>query len=617
MDFELELERYRLEILKLKEDNEEKDRLLNSQKKEIEERKIEIKEQNKTLGKINFVGGLYNNGMDDFDFCKVGTDNTKHKSDHHSIELENTGNQVPILENITDFINSENFNIPSSFLSTCKNRKNFKSGKYRIEYTNEGYIQSLITLYLQDIVNLLNIGAKVIHGGTIGTVDEDHKNSVSRPDVWIILDNDNRPILVIEVKSPVDLALLRSLRKNSNTEPGKPKRGRPRKNDENDPELSPLLHSKVIGQVFDYMMGIKSFYNQKFIFGIVTTLEEWKFLWLIDTDDYANELNISDNYDVNFEKFGEGSQYSCDDLKFYGSSSETSSDIRDIKPDLSVKREVCSSVIYRHSDPDLTKIILSIIIKCYHSPRGPVQMFSRYRNYIKLTENNWIWTRYEKTELEMMAKDANLDILTNNFKYYNVIRYFNGGEYSKVRLAVSNEGNLVVLKEIIGDEDGALEKEMKCWHEVNNCRDVNIQIVNGVKTLVMPLVFNIRIDEDSKKIYIPLDLNLMSNTKLPKSLENINKYLKQKQNELNIENIANEAIENCEKARWEHNDIMLRHIAVLPYFEYDDNDDVILNLYPVLIDFESVTRLKRFDTSEMKSRINSMIEYYKSEGYTL
>src|SRR5258708_74238 len=107
--------------------------------------------------------------------------------------------------------------------------ENLKLDYARLEFDNK------LKKNIINISNCLNIGGKVRHGGTINANVENSnsknnsknnsnnnsssntksKSKIQRPDCWIIIDKDYRPILVIEDKSPIDLLLLLMKRKDS------------------------------------------------------------------------------------------------------------------------------------------------------------------------------------------------------------------------------------------------------------------------------------------------------------------------------------------------------------------------------------------------------------------
>jgi hypothetical protein len=75
-----------------------------------------------------------------------------------------------------------------------------------------------------------------------------------KSDIWVVKTKSGVPIAVIEVKQP---------------------------------GLNKLSNRKVPGQVFDYMSNLRNYFRQCEVFGIVTTLDEWRVVWLPDTDTFA------------------------------------------------------------------------------------------------------------------------------------------------------------------------------------------------------------------------------------------------------------------------------------------------------------------------------------------
>lgn len=75
-----------------------------------------------------------------------------------------------------------------------------------------------------------------------------------RPDIWVLVKQNGIPIGVVEVKKPG----------------GK------------------ILESGfVFGQIYDYLLRLKSFHGLKFAFGIVATYNEWRIFWLPEGDEAA------------------------------------------------------------------------------------------------------------------------------------------------------------------------------------------------------------------------------------------------------------------------------------------------------------------------------------------
>ena len=335
------------------------------------------------------------------------------------------------------------------------------------------------------------------------------------------------------------------------------------------------------------MVGLKSFYNQKYIFGIVTTLDEWKICWLADT----NKCGVSD--------FLLENDLSEDDENIYDD------------------RIIYSTRVYKHNEKDLAKIVLSVLVKSYYSPKYPVNLFSNKRNYVYLKEHTWHWVHYKKNEIDNLSNLINFDVPHGNTSNFTILRYFNGGHYSKVRLAISDQGNIVVLKEFLQEDNNIIaEQEKECWKKING-KKVNITTIVNNTTLVMPLVFTIDVNFINKTITIPLDLKVWGIEKnaipgeFPEILENINIELAKQH--IDIKEIAELAIEKCARAGYVHEDFQLWHVAVFPVI----SNEKIVRLEPVLIDFEHMTKIDDIDEarSVMQNKLKFLLKEYKKYNF--
>lgn len=70
-----------------------------------------------------------------------------------------------------------------------------------------------------------------------------------RPDIWVVMSGERRPVAVVEVKKPGQ---------------------------------GVLEKATVLGQIYDFMRLLPAFYNTWPAFGILTTLTEWRLCWLPD-----------------------------------------------------------------------------------------------------------------------------------------------------------------------------------------------------------------------------------------------------------------------------------------------------------------------------------------------
>ena len=219
-----------------------------------------------------------------------------------------------------------------------------------------------------------------------------------------------------------------------------------------------------------------------------------------------------------------------------------------------------------------------------------------------------------------MYKYINFRIPNRETTDFTVIRYFKGGKYSRIRLAISDEGNLVVLKEFLDDNDICYQEE-KCWREINEVDDIYVNIIADRNTLVMPLVFHIHDDKLRKQIHIPIDLRKWSVEDkaipgiIPEYMEQINIELQKFY--YNIEEISMIAIDKCARSGYIHKDLELRHIGLLPIFN-KNNDNIIDYMEPVFIDFGIMEKCDDYNKakSEMLNDFNNLIQKYTLKGYT-
>ena len=156
------------------------------------------------------------------------------------------------LHSFADFnIETHNSSTVSLFLVELQRQENNKL----ILYFNEAEIEHRVRLIIQDVLMCLAINTQVsIHyQATIVSVVETGR-SESKSDIWVVKTKSGVPIAVIEVKQP---------------------------------GLSKLSNRKVLGQVFDYMSNLRNSFGQYEIFGIITTLDQWRVVWFPDTDEFA------------------------------------------------------------------------------------------------------------------------------------------------------------------------------------------------------------------------------------------------------------------------------------------------------------------------------------------
>ena len=385
------------------------------------------------------------------------------------------------------------------------------------------------------------------------------KRQTNKPDLFILMDSQNRPILAIEVKSP----------------------------DEN----GEILNNQFVqAQMFDYLVSLKSFYFNGVVYGILTTMKHWKICWLDDTNNSA----ISDRI-----------------LKTVTA-----------KKIILKNKIMYSSEIYQHNHKNLAKIIVSVIMKSYYAEIDPVNLFDVNRTYIKLTSENWMWKRYNLEQIEKWYQDVNFrfphdGIGAGNSKEFSILRYFKTNKMTKVRLVISGAGNIIVIKQILDEQ--IIQQEMDCWISINNVTEVKIITLNSRPCLIIPFVFNAsyKYDNNLDKFvsYFDFDLKYWCfqdrnvHSDIPNKLKKIQLQLEElnEKYQYKVDEVAKIAIKNAASQKYVHYDLEFRHIALLPVFEDED----LVELKPVLIDFGIM--LQNIDEIDAENMMFSRFQYISSD----
>ena len=120
-------------------------------------------------------------------------------------------------------------------------------------WASEMDVQQLVKAVLQDAITAAGLGhlLKCYNELSIFKL---------RPDIWVVMNDHGVPVGVCEVKKP----------------------GRD------------IIDSRVVhGQIYDYMLRLRSFHGIKHVFGIVSTYEQWRLYWLDDCASAAAATTVA------------------------------------------------------------------------------------------------------------------------------------------------------------------------------------------------------------------------------------------------------------------------------------------------------------------------------------
>jgi hypothetical protein len=285
--------------------------------------------------------------------------------------------------------------------------------------------------------------------------------------------------------------------------------------------------SRNLGQLFDYMLRIRSFHGIRSVFGICTNFTEWNICWFPDSDSAAKKTSLD---------------YPLPALL-----------------DTPISRILHVSQKYLYNSRELSVAITTVLKKMDKcaAELDPVPLISASRPYIVLTSDSWHWKNGLRVQLSLQPPPKS----TKNFY---LLRDFHGGADGRVWLACSLTGNIAVIKfqrrlheTETGDEQSRVNKEVKMWHE---CKILSVFAgkFSGRHAVVMPFGFHYtdnRVIDDrwwtSEK---------SSRCEIAEHFAKIHKMCV----EMETATVLERCIERCAKAGIAHDDIEWRHTAIFP-----------------------------------------------------
>mmetsp|Transcript_521 Transcript_521/g.739 ORF Transcript_521/g.739 Transcript_521/m.739 type:complete len:510 (+) Transcript_521:622-2151(+) len=350
--------------------------------------------------------------------------------------------------------------------------------KSTLRWATESDIQGFVKLVINDAIAAAGLENELSCFNELGIFR-------LRPDIWILFEQKGIPIGVIEVKKP-DSKIMNSNR----------------------------LH----GQIYDYMLRLRHFFGQKWIFGITSTYEEWRIYWLTDCNKIAEadtmeqaekKPNIEQPREIPF---------------LLQQATQPDADI----PPTPIKRKVNGTKILKWNDPDLPILLVSVIQKMYCSPNFQIRLIDSKRNYIQLTTTSWFWNVLPSSESFTLDYGT---LPAKNTKNLLLLHDLRGGAHGRVWLACSASGKVCVLKFAQHKTEAGqkiLEKEAAIWKGVWNL-PVSIGTWCGESALMMPFVLPCTKEQWN-------DTNIIAAVK--KAIIHMAKYGHYKHNDLKWEHVG-------------------------------------------------------------------------------
>jgi hypothetical protein len=212
--------------------------------------------------------------------------------------------------------------------------------------------------YLNDIIKVCGLGYHL-------RVTSEFEFVLLENAIWMMV-HAGRPFLVIQVQKPAQV------KKKGNEEE----------------KVSILENENMIAEVRDYMLLIRNFYGIGHVFGIATTLFEWRIVWLPDTDLPAKSGSLVNQHHVQ----------------------------RGFPPNLHG-----TAVMDATQSTAFHAMITSVVLKAYHGVStdscnfvATGDVLGREKYYIEVSPHSHTWSK---------CRD-NIKELTFCFPFLNVKRYF-------------------------------------------------------------------------------------------------------------------------------------------------------------------------------------------------
>jgi hypothetical protein len=240
------------------------------------------------------------------------------------------------------------------------------------------------------------------------------------------------------------------------------------------------------GQIVQYLYDLRACHGVRFVIGILTTYEEWRFVWFEDSDEAVKS--------VSSQEYKQMCAKSPDNTPV-GSPVEEGT--HDGCANIPEKVRIIRSKVYRYDDSSLIPKIASACFKWSLTPWDKVLGFfhpKRMYQTINLDSNDVGYRTLPEVKFTYKFPPH------GTTKYYYILRVYQRTGDGKVALWCTESGNLGVLKFFFGDDDdddGTMnaEREAQAWEKLWGVH-VLVKKLLGKICVFMPFVFHIRRYDD-------------------------------------------------------------------------------------------------------------------------
>ena len=349
----------------------------------------------------------------------------------------------------------------------------------------------------------------------------------------------------------------------------------------------------IFGQIYDYMLRLRTFHGLKHVFGIVSTYEQWRLFWLEDCCDAAistvlpsnnpdsaasNSFSSSPSVQAPYSlphlipvsalltsasassSFSSPTPISCsasgndtkDDPPSEEGKEEEQEDAESDEAELiesskldDATRILCGTAIIEWNHRNLPLILCSVLHKMAASPVSQVQLVDPMRPYIIIDSNQWYWaTVYFNSGCTSRHSFLNYSKMpTRKANKFILLRDLHGGADGRVWMVCTEAGLVGVLKfgqfrereTDLAAVKARLEQEAKIWVTVWKQPHVRVISLAGDYALLMPYIEPIPLEVNHSPIRSPL-----------------------------LDSAVHSAVQQMAVAGYCHLDLHWRHVGILP-----------------------------------------------------
>ncbi|KAI3650227.1 hypothetical protein MP228_004965 [Amoeboaphelidium protococcarum] len=268
-----------------------------------------------------------------------------------------------------------------------------------------------------------------------------------------------------------------------------------------------------IQQIVAYLYDLRVSFGVRFVLGILTTYENWRFIWFDDEDTTSaisaksikefleccvrppSQSAASSQCDLSIQKFidGDDTTSAADLLSSIPSVTDKESHVPDIV-------RVVQSRVYHYTDTDLVGVLRTLLFKWAHTPRDRINGYLHPQRFFRSASCDSADYEFRKLPKRLKQFSYRFSPSKGSRLYFLHVNLKTGD--GRTTLICKKNGQLGVAKFIITnddrdrkkDSDIAREKahaESERWREIWEVQSEVVEILQ-LSVVLMPFVFHIR-----------------------------------------------------------------------------------------------------------------------------